>query len=102
MTSNPGWITGGATCSASYANPTTVVLTATADPGSMFGGWLGDCAGVGNGTCTVVTNRNDGITAIFNLLPQLTLTVGKAGTGGGTVTSNPAESLLVSKKAEEP
>src|SRR5262249_61394481 len=39
----PAGISCGATCSASFAGGSTVVLTATPDAGSKLAGWSGDC-----------------------------------------------------------
>src|SRR5206468_2791674 len=62
VTSNPPGIDCGATCSAAYDRGTTVALTATAAPGSIFGGWNGCSA---DGTVTLVTDTQ--CTAIFGL-----------------------------------
>ena len=45
VTSIPPGIACGITCTAFYAPGTVVTLTATADTGSVFAGWSGDCAG---------------------------------------------------------
>jgi len=87
VTSSPAGINCGATCSASYANGTAVTLTATPAAGSAFAGWSGSCTGTG--TCSVTLSAAKSVTATF-AKPRYTLTVTKAGTGGGTVTSNPA------------
>ncbi|PYM78956.1 MAG: hypothetical protein DME09_22310, partial [Candidatus Rokuibacteriota bacterium] len=50
-----------------------------------FGGWSG-CDGVSGLTCTVTMNASRSVTATFNV-QRFTLTVGKDGTGTGTVTS---------------
>jgi Divergent InlB B-repeat domain len=50
-----------------------VVLTPTADPGSTFGGWNGDCAGAG-ATCTVTMSAARSVRIQFNpigLTPRL-------------------------------
>jgi len=91
VTSNPTGINCGATCSASFAQGTTVTLTATPVSGSVFAGWNGGgCSGTG--TCTVTMNAAQSVTATFNTAPPSTfnLTVNKAGSGTGTVTSSPA------------
>jgi len=65
-----------------------VTLTATPDPGSIFGGWSGGGC-LGTGTCSVTMNAATSVTATFNV-QTFTLTVSKAGIiGGGTVTSSP-------------
>ncbi|HOU14003.1 MAG TPA: PKD domain-containing protein [Anaerolineae bacterium] len=50
----------------SYLSGMTVVLTATANAGSVFAGWSGDASGT-NPTTTVVMDAHKSITAVFNL-----------------------------------
>ena len=90
VTSAPAGITCGATCAADFGDGTSVVLTATPDAGSVFTGWTGDCTGTG--TCTLTMSADHTVTATFDTAPLIThhLTVSKAGTGTGTVTSAPA------------
>ena len=65
-----------------------VTLT-TAASRSTFTGWSGACSGTGQ--CSVTMDADKTVTATFNQqVQQYTLTVTKAGTGSGTVTSNPA------------
>jgi uncharacterized delta-60 repeat protein len=85
VTSSPGGISCGSTCSAPYA-AVPVTLTATAAPGSSFSGWSGPCSGIG--TCTVAMGSDRAVTARFESDKALTLT--KAGNGVGAVTSDPA------------
>jgi uncharacterized delta-60 repeat protein len=85
VTSNPGGISCGSTCSAPFA-AVPVTLTATAAAGSTFVGWSGSCSG--SGTCTVATAGDRAVTARFE--SDTTLTLAKAGNGAGAVTSNPA------------
>ncbi|MBZ0159098.1 MAG: hypothetical protein K8G79_02970, partial [bacterium] len=74
VTSNPGGIDCGASCSANYPTGTPVTLTPTPASGSTFAGWSGDCAA--DGTVTMDTDRT--CTATFNLTngPDLTGTWG--------------------------
>ena len=92
VSSSPGPISCGATCSAGYDHGTVVTLTATADAGSTFAAWSGACTGTG--TCQVTMDQARAVTATFNTVPPTTtshtLTVTKAGTGTGGVTSAPA------------
>jgi hypothetical protein len=92
VASSPAGINCGLTCSAFYSEGATVTLTPTADAGSSFAGWGGACSGTG--ACTVTMDQARSVTATFNLIPLVppshTLTVGKNGTGSGTVTSSPA------------
>jgi len=64
VTSNPAGINCGSDCSEAYAPNTSVTLTATADSGSNFTGWSGDC--IGN-TCTVTMTADTSVTANFDL-----------------------------------
>jgi hypothetical protein len=87
ITSNPSGVNCGATCTFEWAHGTSVTLNAAADPGSVFIGWSGGgCSGTGS--CTVTLNADTAVTATFSA-PRV-LTVTKAGSGSGTVTSTPA------------
>lgn len=75
-------ISCGATCSASLASATPVSLTATPGTGT-FAGWSGGgCSGTS--PCAFSISASTTVTAIFG---PLNLTVTKAGSGAGTVTS---------------
>jgi Tol biopolymer transport system component len=87
VSSSPAGIYCGPTCSADYLAGTVITLTANPGPNSTFTGWSGDCTGTG--TCQVTMDAARSVTATFALVPHL-LTVTKAGTGSGTVTSTPA------------
>jgi uncharacterized repeat protein (TIGR01451 family)/uncharacterized repeat protein (TIGR02543 family) len=91
VTSDVGGINCGTTCSDSFASGTVVTLTATADPGSTFTGWGGDCSGTVSPTSVTITSDKT-CTATFDLVPpaSFTLTITSAGSGNGTVTSSPA------------
>ncbi len=89
VSSLPQGISCGSACTASYAEGTMVTLSATAASGSSFAGWSGACGGTA--ACTVTMAEAKSVTATFTLVPQFfALTIGKAGTGAGTVTSSPA------------
>ena len=85
VSSSPGGISCGPTCTAPFSNIPQVTLTAAPASGSTFAGWTG--TGCTTGTVTMDTAKS--CTATFNL-QTFGLTVVKAGTGSGTVTSNPA------------
>ncbi|MCI0528271.1 MAG: hypothetical protein L0Y56_12600, partial [Nitrospira sp.] len=88
VTSSPAGINCGSDCSESYNSSTVVTLTATPDSTSTFTGWSGD-SDCSDGSVTMNTNKI--CTANFNTATQtFSLTATKAGTGNGTVTSNPA------------
>ncbi|HUX97512.1 MAG TPA: hypothetical protein VMV47_17395, partial [Bacteroidales bacterium] len=87
VTSSPAGINCGVDCSEPYSFGSVVTLTATPDAGSTFTGWSGGgCSGTG--TCQVTMNSVVSVTATFTI-DQYTLSVGKAGTGTGLVTSSP-------------
>jgi hypothetical protein len=90
VTSAPAGIACGSDCSELYDSGTRVTLSATAASGSVFAGWSNASCGSGFNITT-----NTSCTATFNVAapaPPTTylLTVGKSGTGSGTVTSTPA------------
>ncbi len=85
VSSAPNGIGCGNDCSQAYAEGTTVTLNPTAGAYSSFAGWSGDCSGVGACTLTMSADRN--VTASFNATP-FALTVTRAGTGSGTVSSS--------------
>lgn len=79
-------ITCGADCDQAYAVNTVVTLDATPTGNSDFIGWSGGCTGTAS--CVVTVTSAVMVTAKFDL-KQIPLTVTLAGTGTGTVTSNP-------------
>ena len=71
-------------CQYDYNEGASVTLAATAAANSTFVGWSGGpCAGTGS--CTVVLQADDAITASFAEGVPFTLTVAKAGTNPGAV-----------------
>jgi len=87
VTSVPAGIDCGFACVASYAPGTPVTLSATPAPGSVFAGWGEPCSGTGS--CAVIMDESVTVTATF-ALQRRTLTVSRAGSGDGMVTSAPA------------
>jgi Tol biopolymer transport system component len=85
VTSDVGGIVCGATCSVSVRQPTVVTLTASANAGSIFTGWSGDCTGT-QATCQITMDGDHAATATFMNLFQLNVSL--AGPGGGSVTSD--------------
>src|SRR4051794_9275805 len=86
VSSSPTGIDCGLTCSTSFPEGRTITLTPTPAAGSIFTGWGGDCSGTG--ACAPTMTANKSVTATFTALRTLTVT--KAGTGSGGVTSAPA------------
>jgi hypothetical protein len=88
VTSTPAGISCGTDCSERYAGGTAVALTATPANNSTFAGWTGGgCAGTG--TCSVNMTADASVSARFDLI-TFPVSVSRAGSGTGTVTSNPA------------
>lgn len=86
VTSNPAGIDCGSSCSATFNNGTSVVLTATPAPGNSFAGWSGACAG-SSPTCSLNLTSSTSVAAGFQAALQLS--VSDTGAGTGVVTSNP-------------
>lgn len=90
VTSSPSGIFCGAVCAADYVDGSLVSLTATPDASSTFAGWSGACTGTGS--CTVTMDAAKSVTATFTqtvvVQEDVLLTVAKAGTGVGNVTSD--------------
>jgi hypothetical protein len=63
VTSAPGGISCGATCTASFNAGTSVSLSAAADAGSVFIGWSGACTGTG--ACSVTADAAKSVGALF-------------------------------------
>ncbi len=89
VSSNPGGISCQPTCTASFKAGTQVTLTAAAATNSSFAGWTGACSGT-SPTCALTLNANAQATAMFNANQSgPVLGVSLAGSGAGTVSSNP-------------
>jgi Divergent InlB B-repeat domain len=85
VASSPSGISCPGTCSATFNQGSQVTLTATANTGSSFTGWSGDCTGTTN-PCQVTVDAAKNVTATFASVPrQLTVNI----VGTGSVTSNP-------------
>lgn len=74
-------------CSEAFAEGSMVELFASADAGSSFVGWSGDCSGTGS--CIVTMDQARSVTATFEPAGQ-TLTILLDGNGTGQVSSSPA------------
>lgn len=86
--SSPSGISCGSACSKSYADGTSVTLTATPAAGSSFTGWSGACSGSAT-TCTVAMTAARTVNATF-AIARRQLTVTRNGGGTGTVKSSPS------------
>lgn len=86
VTSNVGGIncvSGGGTCSASYASGANVSLSQSPGTGYYFAGWGGDCSGTG--ACSVTMNPAKTVNAYF-YINTYTVSASTGGTGGGSVS----------------
>lgn len=68
VTSAPAGIncgSSGTSCSLRFTANSSVTLTATADPGFAFAGWVGSCSGT-SPTCTLPMNQGHAVYAVFD------------------------------------
>jgi uncharacterized repeat protein (TIGR02543 family) len=88
VTTTPGAINCGSTCSAGFAAGTLVNVIARPDAGYQFTGWTGACSGTA--TCDLTMNANKALQASFApvAVGQYALTVHDY--GEGTIVSVPA------------
>ncbi len=77
-----GAISCPSSCIGSYAQGSTMSLTAAPAPGSVFTGWSGDCTG--SAACDVTVNSATAITATFKQLPPALATAAPSPVGGTT------------------
>ena len=90
VSSSPSGILCGAACSESYDSGRSITLTATSNEGASFVSWGGDCSG-SSSTCTFTLDSDKSVTAKFSgqTSTEYALTAYKAGTGNGTISSEP-------------
>jgi len=84
VASSPAGIDCTATCSALFADGTTVSLAATSPVGSKFAGWGVGCSGPG--ACNITIRGDVQVFAHFDGGPPAQVTVSAAVSGPGTVT----------------
>ncbi len=88
VTSLPSLINCGLACSASVTNGTSVTLTATPEPGSIFTGWSGgDCSGTST-TCQVTMGDSKSVTATFAPICTYALAPGTSPLLGSNFSTN--------------
>lgn len=91
VSSSPAGISCGGDCYSRYPKYSIISLTAAPASGSIFAGWSGGCAGNTASTAITLKTRSTTCNANFALATsnQFTLTVSRAGTGLGSVSSTP-------------
>ena len=90
VTSMPAGIDCGRTCNFNFDRDAQVTLTAVPAEGSEFETWQQNCSDAGsNPTCVLTMDAARNARARFRVLTY-SLEVNKAGTGAGTITSDPA------------
>ena len=85
-------VVAGDPCSVSYAQPTQVTLTASAQFGSTFGGWTGDACSSTELTCTFALSASTTVSVSF-ISPHSPHDLGLALTGGFTLAPNERKAL---------
>ena len=92
-------ISCGLTCTVAAPAGSTVTLTATPNPGSVFAGWSGACSGTG--ACTLVFDSDKNVTAAFDLVPTPRGQLLVRTRGRGRIASSPGGIACGSKCAAE-
>jgi hypothetical protein len=77
------FVDGVRECRSEHRRGESVTLTAEPGEGEAFVGWSGPCAG--NGTCTLLLDRDREVTAHFEPLEKTVLRIRIAGNGTGAV-----------------
>jgi uncharacterized repeat protein (TIGR02543 family) len=91
VTSIPSGIDCGSDCTESYANGSTISLSATPSAGYTFSGWSGSGISCpGTGACDVSMTAARTVTATFSQTQGSNFTLNVTLAGSGTVTSSPA------------
>ena len=72
-------------CEPEYPESTTVTVKDTADSGSHFVEWLGECGSVSGDECEVTMDAEKTVEAINDENPKFALNINFGGTGSGTV-----------------
>lgn len=85
VSSTPPGIDCPGDCQQVYLEGTAVSLGASAEPGSAFAGWSGDCSGTAD--CQLTMDGDRAVGAAF--VPLFPLVVSRTGAGSGAVTSSP-------------
>lgn len=93
VSSSPAGIVCGDDCGEFYIKDSSVTLTATPNSGYLLNGWGGDCSACGKtNSCSVTLDQARSCQVTFT--PAYTLTVSRAGSGGGTVRGyNPGSGI---------
>jgi hypothetical protein len=86
VTSSPPGIDCGTDCAQSYADGTSVFLSATAASGWSFNNWSGACTG--SESCTITMSSNKSVSAVFTEIPS-TLRLTKESFSGSREISLP-------------
>jgi DNA-binding beta-propeller fold protein YncE len=82
VTSSPLGIDCGTTCEENVAAGSVVSLSTVASSGAAFAGWSGPCSGTGS--CDVVANTDEFVTATFNSTVAVPNVVGQTQTAATT------------------
>lgn len=90
----------GIDCDENYPTGTVVTLTATPEAGSYFSSWGGDCHGNSN-PITVTIRATVICAALFDTIPQYTLTVSQSKNGTVTATEGLANGINCSSDCTE-